>query len=71
MTYTPPIAIHPAWRRACPWLPAASRPGRIFVGPGIVLRTLIDGCMVVVTAPGMPRAGIAFDPANAGRPRRY
>jgi hypothetical protein len=57
------LAVDPRARAAWPFLPAFTRPGRVYQGPtGELVVTRIDGGADPVPAGGRPRAGIAADP---------
>lgn len=72
MSSAPLVPVHPAWRRALPWLPAVTCAGRVYVSPtGEAYRAQADGALDQVLPGGMPHGGPAVDPANSGRSRRY
>lgn len=63
MTAPDLVGAAPAARRAWGWLPAVLAPGRIYVGPGVVLIARTDGGVDEVLQGGhQGRRSIAADP---------
>lgn len=63
------LGVPMAWRRACPWLPALVRAGRVLVGPtGELVRITNCGHFEFIVRAGQPwHRSIACDPSAMSR----